>query len=1037
MCRTVPPTVSSLSQLRRPSADTCPGVVAGTEEEHRMLKVRHAVRAALAAAAWIVVVPTLALAQSAFTGVVRDTSGAVLPGVTVEAASDVLIEKTRSVITDENGGYRLVDLRPGVYTLTFSLEGFSSVKREGIELSSNFTMTLNADLRVGALEETLTVTGAAPTVDVQSTTKSQVLNREALDAIPTGRTIQGMGQLITGVNLNQPDVGGSRAMQQTYMSAHGSGASQTTVQVDGLLVNGLDVDGAVQNYFNSSMSQEMVYTTSGAGADVAGGGIRLNQIPRDGGNTLNGSIFLGYQNENFQGDNVTQSLRNRGLRSTDGIAKLYNIEGAVGGPIKKDKVWYFVSARDFVLHTLPADTYVGLAGTGGLNRAPTPGDERGVDEQDIKSIQARVVWQISQKNKLAVYNDRIAKNRGAAMTAGLDPATASIVWNSPIYTVGIVKFTSAISSRLLLEGGYSTNYERYNTIYQPGIAKERNTPEWFTTINRQDNALQTSWGAGASQNGMAPDRHTLQASLSYVTGAHNVKFGIQNTWGKYTQWRNANGDIRAIFNNGVPFQATILNTPLAWQDSLDHDLGIYAQDSWTIKRLTVNYGARIEQFASGQPAQASEAGRFVGTREFAPIPMPTWNSFAPRAGAVYDLFGNQKTALKFSFGKYMQAGTTGFSNSYNPNALITQNVTWTDLNGDLTPQGQAGCVYLQPGCEVNLAQLPAGFGVANLGRFAPDIARMYNLETSVAIQHELLPRVSVTAGWYNRKFYNLRRRTNVLRTFADWNPFTVFSPIDGSEITYYTVKPEKLSAVLNEDQNAPDRSMNYNGFEYNFNVRLQRGITLFGGGMSERILANVCDEIADPNRLLYCDQSQSGIPWRTQFKIAGTVPVAYGINVGLSFQSLPGYVYGTTAQYALTGVSGPSGITTNNPPNGAGTVWQITRNTVYSASMPCVAQGKCVAGARVNPNISEANLNVPLVAPMTEYGDRINQLDLNVAKTVKIGRMTIQPKLDFFNVLNIAPVYTVRSMLFGTAAYLQPSSVLNPRTIQIGAVMRF
>ena len=175
-----------------------------------------------------------------------------------------------SVVTDETGGYRLVDLRPGVYTLTFTLEGFSTVKREGLELPSNFTMTVNADLKVGSLEETLTVTGASPTVDVQSTTKSQVLNREALDAIPTGRTIQGMGQLITGVSLNIPDVGGSRAMQQTYMSTHGLGASQTTVQVDGLLVNGLDGDGAVQNYFNSSMSQEMVYTTSGAGGRRVG-----------------------------------------------------------------------------------------------------------------------------------------------------------------------------------------------------------------------------------------------------------------------------------------------------------------------------------------------------------------------------------------------------------------------------------------------------------------------------------------------------------------------------------------------------------------------------------------------------------------------------------------------------------------------------------------------------------------------------------------------------------------------------------------------
>src|SRR6476469_6756305 len=311
----------------------------------RIGSIRKALFMALAS---LCLLPMAAHAQSAFTGTVKDTSGAVLPGVTVEAASDALIEKTRSVVTDANGGYRLVDLRPGTYTLSFALEGFATVKREAIQLESNFTMTINADMKVGALEETLTVTGAAPTVDVQSTTKSQVLNRETLDAIPTGRTIQGMGQLITGVSLNQPDIGGSNAMQQTYMSAHGAGASQTAVQVDGLMVNGIDVDGAVQSYFNSSMSQEMVYTTSGASADVAGGGVRLNMIPRDGGNVLSGSLFYGYQNDSFQSDNVTQDLINRGLKTSDGIGKLSNTEGSLGGPIKKDKIWFFGSARIFL-----------------------------------------------------------------------------------------------------------------------------------------------------------------------------------------------------------------------------------------------------------------------------------------------------------------------------------------------------------------------------------------------------------------------------------------------------------------------------------------------------------------------------------------------------------------------------------------------------------------------------------------------------------------------------------------------------------------
>ncbi len=999
-------------------------------------------RPALPAALLLLLVPAAAHAQSTFTGTVKDTSGAVLPGVTVEAASPVLIEKTRSVITNEGGGFRLVDLRPGTYTVTFSLAGFSSVKRDAVELPANFTMTINTELKVGSLEETLTVTGAAPTVDVQSTTKSQVLNREALDAIPTGRTIQGMGQLITGVSLNIPDVGGSRAMQQTYMSAHGLGASQTTVLVDGLLVNGLDGDGAVQNYFNSSMSQEMVYTTSGAGADVSGGGVRLNMIPRDGGNIFSGSLFSGYQNQSFQTSNLTEDLKKRGVKTPDGIEKLYNIEGSLGGPIKKDKVWFFGSVRTFHLNTLPADALVGLPGTALPNRAPTPGTERGVDQQSINSFQARMVWQLSQKTKLSAYNDRLLKDRGADMTAGVDPATGSAVWTSPIYTTGSLKVASTLSSRILVEGGFSVNIERYNIFMQDGVKKERGTPEWYTQIYKTDASLGTQWGAVSQTYGRYPDRYTFGGSVSYVTGSHNIKVGIQDTFGSYRRTDDSNGDIRATFLNGVATTAQILNSRVERYDQLHADIGVFGQDSWTFNRLTVNYGARFEHFAHGIPEETSPAGRFTAARTFGPIDMPTWNSIAPRAGLVYDVFGNQKTAIKASFGKYMQAGSTGFSESYNPLQLTAASVAWSDANLDGVPQGELGCVYQTAGCEINLAQLPTGFGVASLANFDPDIKRMYNVEKAVSVQHELMKGVSVTGGYYRRDYHNLRRRDNTLQTFADYTAFTLYSPIDGAPITYNNVSLAKRSAINYVDMTAgSDRKMSFNGIEYNFNARLPRGANLFGGGMSERVIAQVCDEKANPNLLLYCDQTQSGIPFRTQFKIAGSVPVVWGIQAGVSFQSLPGYRYGTGALSQDAGiVAGPTGQPSAallNTPNGAGSVWLITPTTAYNAASPCVAQGKCTAGQLVDPGMTVASLSVPLVAPNTEFGDRINQLDFNVTKTIKFGRASIQPKFDLFNALNVSPVYAIRGLNFGTTSYMQPSSILVGRVFQLGAILKF
>jgi Carboxypeptidase regulatory-like domain len=988
--------------------------------------------------------PAAAHAQSSFAGIVKDTSGAILPGVTVEAASPVLIEKTRSAVTDSTGGYRLTDLRPGFYTITFTLPGFAAVKREGLELPANFTMTINSELKVGTLEETVTVAGASPVVDVQSTTKSQVLNRDALDAIPTGRTIQAMGQLITGVSLNIPDVGGSRAMQQTYMSTHGLGASQTTVQVDGLLVNGLDGDGAVQNYFNSSMSQEMVYTTSGAGADASGGGVRLNMIPRDGGNRFSSSVFSGYQNQSFQSDNLTSDLKSRGLKTPDGIDKLWNIEGSLGGPIMKDKMWFFGSARAFHLNTLPADALVGIPGTALPNRAPTPSSERGIDPQKINSFQARIVWQISPNTKLSAYNDRLLKDRGSDMIAGVDPATASGVWASPLYTTGEVKVSSTVTSHLLVEGGVSLNIERYTILDQPGISQTPGTPAWFSGIQKSDSALGTIWNFsyGGEDYGRFPDRYAMAGSVSYITGAHNVKVGIQDTWGSYRRTDTANGDLRAVFLNGIATSATILNSPVERFDQVHADVGVYAQDSWTLKRMTVNYGARFEHLATGIPVETAPAGRFTAARTFGPIDMPTWNSLSPRGGIVYDVFGNQKTAAKFSIGRYEQAGTTGFSESYNPLQLTTASVSWNDLNGDGVPQGELGCTYLTPGCEINLAQLPKGFGVASLANFDPNIQRMYNVETSISLQQEVRPGVSVQAGWYHRDFHNLRRRDNTLQTFADYTPFTLYSQIDGAPITYYNVSAAARSQVNYVDTTAGDaRKMWFNGFEYNFSARLPRGATLFGGGMSERVIAEVCDEQSNPNLLLYCDQTKNSIPFRTQFKIAGNVPIAYGIQIGFSLQSLPGYGFGTGAlsgrEGGPTGPTGQPSATQLNTPNGQGSVWLITPTTTYTASSPCVAQGACRAGQLVDPGMNVASLSVPLIAPNTEFGDRINQLDLNVSKTIKIGRSSIQPKFDLFNALNVSPVYAVRSLNFGTAAYLQPSSILVGRVFQVGAIVKF
>ena len=246
----------------------------------------------LLAAMCLALLPATALAQSAIAGVVKDTSGAVMPGVTVEAASPALIEKVRSVISDGQGRYKIVDLRPGVYSVTFTLPGFNTVKRDGVELPTNFTATINADLRVGALEETITVSGAVAGRRRAERRAAGRAQPAGARRVPTGRSIPTLGALLPGARLALPDVGGTSGMQNRDLTVHGSDGRDTTFQVDGMTLNGIEGDGSVQSYFNEAMFEEISYQTSAINAEVSAGGVRANMIPEDGGNQFKGHDVL-------------------------------------------------------------------------------------------------------------------------------------------------------------------------------------------------------------------------------------------------------------------------------------------------------------------------------------------------------------------------------------------------------------------------------------------------------------------------------------------------------------------------------------------------------------------------------------------------------------------------------------------------------------------------------------------------------------------------------------------------------------------------
>jgi hypothetical protein len=979
--------------------------------------------------ALLLLAPAAASAQSAFSGVVRDTSGAVLPGVTVEASSPALIEKTRTVVTDGEGRYSIVDLRPGTYLVVFTLAGFNTFRRDGIDLPSNFTMTINADLRVGALEESITVTGDAPIVDVQSTQRTHVLDRDLLDALPTARNYSGLAALMPGVKMSNTDVGGNQQMEQIYMRVHGSRQTDTTVQVDGMQLNSLMSDGQVQAYYSDAANAEVTYQTSGVGAEVSGGGLRINMIPKEGGNRVSGALFAGGTHRRWQSDN-TVGLRNRGVLSGDTVDHTSDYNFAIGGPIRQDKLWYFTTIRRIATNEVVANTFY-------------RDGSAGIEDQWIYNILGRLTYQATSNTKVTGYFDRYPKFKGHELaTAFIDPDTAARrrEWKNALYYTTQAKATTTVSSRLLLEGGYSSNVEYFTGKYQPGIEKERGSADWFTNTGREELTTYGRnptdyryWGGlNTPANGTDPRKHVLSGIVSYVTGTHAVKTGVQWGFGPYTTRGDLNGDLIQLYRNGRPDGVRVYNTPREAKEYLNADLGIFAQDSWRIERLTLNYGLRLEYFNGEIADQAAPPGRFIGTRSFEKIScMPCWFDWTPRFGVAYDLFGNARTALKVSVNKYMAGQTLGFAQRYNPFSSQSDVRNWNDLNGDDVAQDT----------EIAAIGNNTRFGQPVLTRRpADDIGREYDWEYSAGVQHELMRGVSVTAAWYHRDSYNMTQSVNGPFTIADYSVVNVVSPLDGSLIPAYNLSAAKQGQVDRVDVNSTDtslRSFTYTGFEFGAAARMGRA-TLFGGWTIDRTIMDHCDELENWGNLsavyydasgqnsqqpksdyAFCNQSQQGLPFLHEFKLSGSYQLPWDIQVNAAYQSYAGPQLATR--------------------------WSIGRNTRYSSN--CLAP--CVPGALVIPSMTATTYVLDLIAPGTQYYDRLNQLDLGFRKIFRIGRYQFSGQADVFNFLNTDYVKTqVVNYDFSNAANVEAlrtlgpefgtvTATLQPRTLRLAVQMRF
>jgi hypothetical protein len=946
----------------------------------------------------------LALAQgSAIAGVVKDATGAVLPGVTVEASSPVLIEKVRTVVTDAAGQYRIVDLRPGTYVVTFTLPGFTVVRQDRVELTTAFTATVDASLKVGGLEETITVSTATSVVDLSSVTQQRVATRAMIDAIPTGKTFQNIGVLIPGIVLGgggtaatPNDVGGSVGEQQIQMGIHGGRTADMVIQMDGLRFNNLCGSGSYAGISgNDGAIQEIGFETSGASAEAGTGGVRINMIPKEGGNTFRGSFFTNWTNHSLQSNNYSQGLKDRGLEAPDTTERIWDINPTIGGPIRRNRLWFFYAHRYWGVDKRVADTFFDTSLADFVYTADR--SRQAIDDAWNLSNSTRLTWQANTRNKINLFFD--LQDRCTChwfVGEGVAPE-ASWVQKTPKGHLLQVTWSSPVTSRLLVEGGFSLYDQIYTRSPQPEIM-----PAMYPIL---DQATGRRFGASQYYSEHESTTPVYRASMSYVTGTHAMKVGLNLTQGSRREYRRTNNDFEIRVNNGVPNRITLWATPLEQRERIKADLGVFAQDQWTIRRMTLNLGLRFDYFNAYVPAQSVAAGRFVPARTFAKVEnVPNWKDISPRIGVVYDLFGNNRTAVKASVNRYVASQTVGIARGNNPVSATGTSAqrTWTD-NGNFIPEGD----FLNPAANGEL-------GASNLSTFGQPIVvtsydpnllngwfkRGYNWELATGVQHELAARVAVNVSYHRRWYGNFTVADNQEVTPADYEAYNIVAPVDprlpnsGERITgLYTVNAAKFGRTRNVIRFASEfgrQSEVYNGVDLSLQARPTERFMFQGGTNTGRTATSSCFVVDSPGEMRFCKTIR---PFLTQFKglVAYTLPG--DVMVSATLQSVPGP--GVTASYTASNAEVAPSLGHNLPAGPTGTV------------------------------------TVALMQAGQVYGERFNQVDFRVAKMFRVlqGRR-LQAILDVYNMLN-ADTVLLQNNIYGPE-WQRPTAILPGRLLKVG-----
>ena len=1009
-------------------------------------------------AASLTLLPLQVFAQGTLTGTVRDASGAVLPGVTVEAASPALIEKVRTVVSGSTGQWRIVDLRAGTYTLTFTLEGFSTVKRDGIELTGSATLTIPVDMRIGSLQETITVSGETPVVDVQSTRRETVLNASVLESLPATRSYGALLNSIPGLTISG-SVSAQTTPTMTLFTAHGGDPLEGRITIDGLTVAAAFNGGGVSSFtYDVTNVEEMQVTVSGGLGEAETGGPSMNLIPRTGGNTFRGSGFWSGAGEWSRGENIDDYLRSIGITRGPALITAWDANAAFGGPIRRDRLWFYGSVRSFesaqAVEGVFANAYAGDPTKWGYLRDETV-EARNATGRDTYLI--RLAAQVTPRNRITFSQENQYLCEGSSITTGSDDCrprgsnwiAMGTTTSSPEATPGFrdypyyvtqATWASPVTNRILLEAGFSRFHYLYAGNGQvlghiPSDAILDLIPVTEQRAIDQHRANFTYRGVGVHGDNDA-NPNNWRASIAYVTGAHNLKVGIQGAFQRSDRTTlNNETQLAYRFDNGVPNRFTFrLPTWLTADRTLAN--AFYVQDQWTMGRLTLQGALRYDTASSWSPAEhngTTEVSRFNA----APISFERtvsvsgYHDISPRIGVAYDVFGTGKTAVKVNAGRYLGPATNDRNYTVNnPANRIVQSVdrNWVDRNGNYA----VDCDILDPAAQSTpggdtcgaLGGNSLNFGKVgnNLTQVNPAIlggwgSRADDWQFGVSMQQEIVPRVSVDVGYNRRWWGNFTVTDNRARSPEDYEAWTVTAPVDprlpgggGYTITQYAIRP---AAFLRPSQNyvtfesdfGAARTNYWHGVDMAVNARLRNGLVFQGGTSTGREVEDTCASVVnidspDPRD---CRDVE---PFMTTFRglVSYTVPKV-DVLVSGSLRSLPAPEL--EAEY-------------------------LVPNAVFAAQMGRLPAGGTPTG----------NQMVPLLEVNQMYAeDRLTQVDMRFAKVFRFGGRRADFGVDLYNLFNSNTATGYEDAYdYGAADggnWLRPTNIVQPRFVRLNLTVSF